>query len=323
MTAAPGKATAVPAVPAAPLVPQTVDYAHRPTRALRIDLYRPAGDATTWPVVVWVHGGGFFRGDRTKIPEQLGQFLARGLAVASIDYRLSHEARFPAQLHDVRAAVRHLRRHAHDLGVDPAAVGLWGASAGGTLAALVGLLGHQEQLPGEGDVTGDVSVRAVAESYGLTDLTASAPPAEASIPGMTGANSPEARLFGGTPAEKPELAACASPLTHVHAGAPPFQISHGTADPLVPWSHSHRLHAGLTAAGAVSDLFLVEGYRHGFLNSPRLVDVDTDRLLDGGRLAAEGLAPARHHSSAGPGDGTKAMFGFETISHFFATRLSP
>lgn len=243
-------------------------YARRPSRDLNIDLYRPPDDATACPVVVWVHGGGFIRGDRTKTPELLQDFFARGIAVASIDYRLSHEAHFPAQLHDVRAAVRHLRRNAKTLGVDSQAIGIWGASAGGTLAALTGLLENQDRILGEGQVTGDVSVRAVAESYAPTDLTASAPPSEVTVPGMTGKNSFEARLFGGTPAERPELAAYASPLTHVRAEAPPFQISHGTSDPLIPWLHSYHLHAALTAAGATSDLYLLDDYRHSFLNSP-------------------------------------------------------
>lgn len=300
---------------------ETVVYARRPIRDLKIDLYRSAGDSAVRPLVVWVHGGGFFRGDRTKIPDLLPRFLAEGLVLASVDYRLSHEDHFPAQLHDVRAAIRYLRHHADEFGVDPSAIGVWGASAGGTLAALAALLGNQERVLGEVGVLGDASVQAVAESYGPTDLTATAPPGAATIPGMTGADSVEARLFGGTPAELPELAAYASPLMHVRSDAPPFQISHGTADPLIPWVQSQQLHAALTASGAKSELFLVEGYRHGFLNSGRRADVDAERLLDGGRLASECRASARFYSTSETDQGIQDEFGFETVAGFFRTHL--
>ncbi len=216
--------------------------------------------------------------------------------MASIEYRLSQEATFPAQLFDVREAIRYLRARSTELRIDPSALGLWGTSAGGHLAALAGLTGNREQLDGEGDVSGDVSVRAVANAYGLTDVTASAPPSEVPvIPELTGTRSVVELLLGAAPDECPALASAASPVLHVREDAPAFQTCHGTADRLVPWEQSWNLHAALAGGGAESELFLLDGYRHGFVNAARRGDVDSDELLDGGRLAAEGRCRAAVH----------------------------
>lgn len=291
-----------------------------PGRDLMLDLYVPADAAGPVPVVVWVHGGAFLRGDRKKMPERYGPLISRGIAVASIEYRLSHEATFPAQLFDVRAAIRYVRSESATLGIAPDALGLWGASAGGHLAALAGLLGNREQLQGEGDVHGDVSVRAVSEAYGPTDMTTSAPaPKLATLPGLSGPSWSD-RFLGGAPDELPEIAEAASPLHHVHPNAPPFQICHGTADALVSWHHSWNLHTSLVAAGAKSELYLLDGYRHGFINAARRGDLAADALLDGGRLAGQGTAAARHYRDA-TGHGIQAEFGFGDMASFFARHL--
>lgn len=293
----------------------------RSGRDLKLDLFVPAGTAGPHPVVVWIHGGAFLQGDRKKMPERWEPLVSRGIAVASIEYRLSHEATFPAQLFDVRAAIRYLRAHGSELGLDTDALGLWGASAGGHLAALAGLLGDQDTLPGEGDVGGDVSVRAVAEAYGPSDMTASAPPpARATIPGVT-APSWLDRFLGGSPEELEELARAASPVMHVRRDAPPFQISHGTADELVSWRHSWNLHTALVVAGAESELFLLDGYRHGYINGVRRGDLDLEELLDGGRLAAEGAARAQWRHMAAVDDGTPTRFGFDDVASFFVRHL--
>ena len=138
-------------------------FAQRKTGDLLLDLYRPPAAETPVPVIVWLHGGGWFTGDRTLAPDLAQHVIATGMAVASIEYRLSGQALFPAQLHDVRAAIRFLRASAGRFGLDPRAVGVWGASAGGHLAALAGLTGHLTDLPGEERTDGDASVQAVAE----------------------------------------------------------------------------------------------------------------------------------------------------------------
>jgi acetyl esterase/lipase len=302
-------------------------YARRATGDLLLDLHRPSPGDGPVPVVLWLHGGGWFTGDRTLAPDLAHHVRATGCAFASIEYRLSGQALFPAQLHDVRAAIRFLRDRAGELGLDPRAVGAWGASAGGHLAALAGLTGHLDALPGEEDTEGDASVQAVAESYGPVDLAAVV--AESGRPASDAASAPEARLLGGPPSERVELARYANPLTWVHPAAPPFQISHGTGDDLVSHTQSERLHRALAAQGVSSELYLVDDFRHGFLNPAGRLDVRTARMMDDGRLAAEGPAPAvrRAANGAGPGGGAApdgpAAFGFDDIDAFFRRHLAP
>lgn len=300
-----------------PAAPQTLTYVERTTGPLMLDLYRVDSTAAA-PVVIWLHGGGWFTGDRTLAPDLHTYFARTGIAMASIEYRLTGDAIFPAQLHDVRAAIRFLRIHAADLNLDPHRIGVWGSSAGGHLAALAGLTGHLETLPGE-NADGDASVQAVAESYGPVDLTQSDVPAGAPLPGTDPRNSPEARLIGGLPDEQPERAHDASPHLRVTPEAPPFQISHGTGDILVPHRHSELLHETLIANGVVSDLYLVDDYRHGFLNPGGRLDVSMAKVFDDGRLESEGTAPATHRSAETE---DRTRFGFDTIGTFFTTHLT-
>nr|WP_269151217.1 alpha/beta hydrolase [Spelaeicoccus albus] len=288
---------------------------------MRLDVYRPETSANV-PAVVWLHGGGWFTGDRTLAPDLAVRVRATGCALATVDYRLSGEAIFPAQLHDVRAAIRFLRGSAAELGLDAERVGLWGASAGGHLAALAALTGRVTQLPGEPDA-GDASVRAVAESYAPVDLAGVVAAAEARLPGADGASTPEARLLGGHPTGRPELAAQASPLNWIgtaRQGSPAFQISHGTGDVLVPCEQSKKFHEALVAAGYDSELFLVDDYRHGFLNPAGRMDVNVRAVMDDGRLAAAGKAPASR--VVGAGNSFRGTFGFADIDTFFARQLS-
>ena len=298
-------------------------YARRETGDLLLDLHRPPATGAPVPVVLWLHGGGWFTGDRTLAPDLARHAATTGCAMASIEYRLSGQALFPAQLHDVRAAIRFLRASSGQLGLDPRAVGLWGSSAGGHLAALAGLTGHLPGLPGEEDTAGDASVQAVAESYGPADLTAGGDAAQTTLPGADRASTPESRLLGGPAAGRPDLARAASPLARVSGAAPPFQISHGTGDVLVPHRQSERLHEALVAAGAASELYLVEGYKHGFLNPAGRLDVELVRVMDDGRLAAEGPAPARYRTSERPGaPDERTGFGFEHVEAFFRRHLT-
>lgn len=304
--------------------PLSLVYVERETGPLHMDLYRPATGEQAFPVVVFLHGGGWFTGDRTLAPDLHRHFVDRGIAMASIDYRLSHQAIYPAQLHDVRSSVRYLRSHADELSLDGNNIGLWGASAGGHLAALAGLTGSQTILPDEPDTDDfdtDARVRVVAESYGPTDLLDENVPPGASLPGMAPENGPTARLIGGLPETYPDRALAASPLSYITADAPPFQISHGTSDQLVPHQHSELLHAGLVNAGVSSELYLVHDYRHGFLNPADRSDVNTNTVLDNGRLAAAGLTPATYRTAADDSADSDAKFGFGLIGDFLARHL--
>ena len=240
-------------------------------RPLQLDLWVP-GSATPPPLVVWIHGGGWMIGDRRQLPETLrpnqlfDALLAAGLAVATIDYRLALEAPFPAQLHDAKAAIRYLRAHADELGIDTRRIGVWGESAGGHLAALVGLTGHRADLEGGIGVVGQSSaVDVVVDWYGPADFTTmprmSPPPHIAAKLEPAMHTPPEDSLVAGLdgPAR-----ADASPISHVTPEAPPFLLVHGTTDWLVPYDQSEQLHAALTAAGVDSRLVPVEGAEHIF-----------------------------------------------------------
>ncbi|SEL29841.1 alpha/beta hydrolase [Streptacidiphilus jiangxiensis] len=226
------------------------------------------------PVVVWIHGGGWMDGDRRypppTVPAELlfGTTLAAGLGVVTVDYRHSLEAPFPAQLHDVKAAIRYVRHFAESLGVDAERPAVWGESAGGHLAALAGLT--PGRLEGDQGVTGeDTSVSAVVDWYGVSDVTAAARafPAQLAAPGPD-AIDPYTALLGGSPAEQPESARAASPVSYTADGDnPPFLLIHGTADGLVPFEQSVALADRLRASGSPVELVPVEGADHIFLGA--------------------------------------------------------
>lgn len=231
-------------------------------RELHLDLYLPASGPA--PLCLWLHGGGWARGARTvRATERLLPVARAGVAIAAVEYRLSGEATFPAQLDDVRSAVRWLRRNAGDLGLVADRVGVWGASAGGHLAALMAL------CPGECDgELGDSSVQAAVCWFPITDLTMrdtdmpeGPPPAFLTGPPPSPSN--EARLLGvQSVAQAGDAARLASPVTHVHAGAPPFLLMHGDRDGLVPSSHSRTLHRALKAHGVDTSLLLLGDANH-------------------------------------------------------------
>ena len=259
-----------------------VPYAALPgARPLELDLYLPAGGGPV-PAVVFLHGGGWRLGSRhtagpayrdaaTSPFEQLAQ---AGIAVASVDYRLTGEAVWPAQLHDAKAAVRWLRARAGDLGVDPGRIAAWGESAGGHLAELLGLTAADAALEGTVGITGPSSrVAAVAAWYAPSDVAAVATDTGAD---PADATTREAQLLGAAPASVPDAAAQASPLTHVSPGAPPFLLLHGTGDRFVPAVQSERLRDALTAAGADVELHLLEGADHMWLGAPDAADLALD-----------------------------------------------
>ncbi|GAB3193821.1 hypothetical protein GCM10027261_10430 [Geodermatophilus arenarius] len=260
-------------------VTYAVAFGYRP---LQLDVWVPDTPAPA-PLVVWVHGGAFMMGDRRYLPETLREnqvfdaLLDAGLAVATIDYRHALEAPFPALLHDAKAAVRYLRRFAGELGVDTTRIGAWGESAGGHVAALLGLTGHRPDLEGTHGVVGESSaVDVVVDWYGVSDLATmprqAPPPQIAALLPEELRGPPEEHLVAGlTDATRAD----ASPVTHATADAPPFLLLHGTADWLVPYAQSERLHAALQAAGARSELVPVEGAGHVWLGHD-----DVDGIVD-------------------------------------------
>ncbi len=265
-------------------------------RPLQLDVWVPGTPAPA-PLVMWVHGGAWMIGDRRELPETLrpGQvfdaLLSAGLAVATIDYRFALEAPFPAQLHDAKAAVRYLRRFAGELGVDTTRIGVMGESAGGHLAALVGLTGHRADLEGTLGVVGPSSaVDVVVVWYGVSDLATmprQAPPPEiaAGLPEELRVPPEEHLVAGLTDATRAD----ASPVTHVTAGAPPFLLLHGTADRLVPCAQSEQLATALREAGVPVEFEAVDGAGHIWQGSD-----DVDGIVDRSvRYLADALIGAR------------------------------
>jgi acetyl esterase/lipase len=256
--------------------------------ALHADLYVPDGMGTAPPAIIWIHGGGWRYGNRQVGPDLTRFFAARGFAMAAIDYRLSRVARFPAQIEDVRAAVRWLRSVARGFGIDGDRLGLWGASAGGHLAALAALAPPDcfrpcdALYPDESD-----AVQAVVVGYAPTDFlqidahrpppgTPSADPESLLLPGpdvrSSDADSWESLLLGAPIASIPDVVRAASPLTYAGHHAPPFLILHGRSDTTVPPHQSELLYRALAEAGADVTLALIDDLGHGFLNRTHLYD---------------------------------------------------
>ena len=217
-------------------------YASPQGRALHLDLYRPESKSPL-PLVLWIHGGGWEYGDK-GFELFLRHLTSRGFAVASVQYRLSGSARYPAQIEDCRAAFNWLGENAGRYQLDPRHIFVAGASAGGHLAALLGL---EEGRP---------KVKAVFVMYPATDLTA--------FPNPDHRRGLIPLLLGGSVTEKHALALDASPVNHVRANSPPFLILHGDSDRLVPIEQSKELDRRLRAAGVESKLVVKAGAGHGF-----------------------------------------------------------
>lgn len=219
----------------------------------------PAGTAPAFPLIVWIHGGGWEQGSYHQNPARA--MAARGYAVASIGYRLSSEAKYPAQIEDCKAAVRWLRAHAAEYQIDPARIGVWGASAGGHLAALLGTTAKDRRFDVGGNLDQSSGVRCVIDSFGPADfLHWGDPPLPASYDTP---NTAVARLLGGKVTEHEALARLASPVHFVDKDSAPFLIMHGERDSLVPVQQSVVLDAALRKAGVESTLVIVPGGGHG------------------------------------------------------------
>jgi acetyl esterase/lipase len=251
-----------------------------------LDLYVPEKAAGPLPLIIWIHGGGWSAGSKERCPAL--PYLTRGYAVASINYRLSGTAKFPAQIEDCKAAVRWLRANAKKYNLDADRFGAWGSSAGGHLVALLGTSGEAKDLEGDGPNREFSSrVQAVCDFFGPTDLTRmDAQSGPNSRIKHDSPNSPEARLIGGPVQDNKEKAARADPIKYIGKSAPPFLIVHGDADPLVPLGQSEILHEALKKAGVESTLHVVKGAGHGFGN-----DREVARMV--GEFFDRHLKPAR------------------------------
>jgi acetyl esterase/lipase len=221
--------------------------------------------------------------------------------VASIGYRLSGDALFPAQIEDCKAAIRWLRAHAKEYGLNPARFGVWGSSAGGHLVVLLGTSGGVKEFDVGANLDQSSRVQAVCDYYGPTDLLQMDAHA---LPSARlkhdPANSPESRLIGGAIQENKEKAARVNPITYVTPDDPPFLIVHGDADPTVPIHQSQLLFEALKKAGVSVHFHTIKGAGHGQGFGGRELDEMVtgffDRCLQGkaapaaGAVQTEGVA---------------------------------
>ena len=243
-------------------------------RPLTLDLHIPHRPVTTpVPVVVYAHPGGFFAGIKQMGPWRY--LLEAGLAVVSVQYRLSGEAVFPAAIHDVAAAVRWVRANADNYGLDADRIVGFGSSAGAYLISAVALAGDDSDLVGSTEPHSEVScgLAAVVEHYGPTDFLRHDEDAhDDAIELMTGPDSTLARFFGFEPSSRPEAVDRGNLCRLAHPGAPPFLIAHGDRDRRVGVEQSRRLHRALTAVGVRADLVEIAGGDHGspHFNAPPL-----------------------------------------------------
>jgi acetyl esterase/lipase len=235
----------------------------------KLDLYVPDDPVEPLrgprPLVVYIHGGAWRGGDKRDFPAM--GLTARGYAVASVNYRLSADAPFPAQIEDCKAAVRFLRKNAKAFNLDPDRIGAWGDSAGGHLVALLGTAGDAKEWDG-GDEKISSKVQCVVDWFGPTDLSkmnaqAAAAPSVRSRVDHDAPDSPESQLVGGPVQQNTDKAAKASPITYVTPDDPPFLIMHGDQDPLVPLAQSRELADALKGAGVEVRLEVLAGAGHG------------------------------------------------------------
>jgi acetyl esterase/lipase len=244
-----------------------LNYAGTKNPRQELDLYLPkkrSADASALPLVVFIHGGGWRNGDKSSGWTRLRELVESGnYAAASIGYRLSGEAQWPAQIHDCKAAIRWLRANASEYGFDPEKIAVWGTSAGGHLVAMLGVSGDVGELEGSIGSHGEVSseVTCVVNFFGPSELlTMNDHP---STIDHDAATSPESLLIGGAIQENPDKAKNASPIHWVSPDDEPSLIVHGTEDPLVPYPQSVEFEKKLESAGVPTVLLTVEGGGHG------------------------------------------------------------
>ena len=329
---------------------RTLTYATRDGAELRLDLYLPAQPIRRpIPVIVFLHGGGWSGGTRTTGPD-FGRFFAKdGFAMASIEYRLTPSITFPANVEDVRTAVRWLKANAAAQALDAERICLWGTSAGGHLAAVAGLA-PPGMFEGADNLTYTSSVRCVLDAYGPTrfdvmdaqtaEERANLQPAVISInmgrgargaapavgaPGGVPADgrggrgsvphddpaSPESRLLAAPVQSVPDRVRAASPMTYIGKDVPPFLIMHGLADGSVPHGQSVMLYDALKSAGHEATLLSIDGLPHTFFNRTDLDDV-----------AGPFQMQVREHPRGGPEvRRTERLGAFEAAREFFRHHL--
>ncbi len=254
-----------------------IEYAKVGDVSLKLDLHRPQGERP--PVIVYVHGGAWRGGSKEDVP--IGSLMERGYAIASVNYRLSTQAVFPAQVHDIKAAIRFLRANAGVYHINADKIVIIGSSAGGHLAALVGVTNGVKALEGTvGEHLEQSSdVQGIVSFFGASNLQTIL--SQSTAHGLSVRIPALKLLLGDTPDKKPELARLASPVEHLDKNDPPLLMIHGDADPQMPPQQSDELAKGYRGLGLPMTLIVMPGSRHGgaeFYDDERTVIVS--KFLD-------------------------------------------
>jgi len=224
-----------------------------------LDIYLPANAKGKLPLVILIHGGGWLVNDKyadiSYMKKTVAEIVSSGFALASIDYRFSTQAVFPAQIQDCNRAVSFLYDNADKYGIDKTRFAVMGFSAGGHLASLLGLSRNNNvktfYMPGS---SASFQIKGVVDFYGPAELVL--------FPGADDEKSPEAILIGAAPLTRPDLAKAASPVTYVDKNDPPFLIIHGEKDNLVAPKQSRLLGSWLTLAGVKNEVIIVKDAPH-------------------------------------------------------------
>lgn len=287
-------------------VVRNVEYARVAGRRLRLDVYLPVGREGPSPAVVQIHGGGWVVGDKREQGVPLMTRLSdRGFVGFNVNYRLSPGATWPDHLVDIKRAIAWIRAHADEYGVDPRFIAVTGGSAGGHLAAMAALtIGDRSYQPGFEDA--DTSVQAAVPFYGIYDLT-----------GREGGDPPgffrallEPVVIKAFRDEEPEKFRDASPIEHIHPGAPPFLVIHGDRDSMAPLEGARRFVARLRAVSTAPVLYAeIPGAQHSFdvFVSPRSLPVieSVGHMLD--HVYADVTRPPMHAPAPAPKPEDKSM----------------
>ncbi len=244
-----------------------------------LDLYLPeAGESL--PLIIYLHGGAFRAGSKNQLPAI--DYVEKGYAVASVEYRFSQHAIFPAQIEDVKAAVRWLRANADEYNIDPDRFASWGQSAGSHLAIMLGVTDGVTEFEVGDNLDVSSAVQVVIDNYGPTDFAQMdahrLPDGQEHNP----ANSPESEFVGGALQENLEAVARANPITYVSEGDAPMLVVHGDSDPLVPHHQSEILVAALEEANVPVEFYTVSGGGHGRFTDPKvgeLIEMTLEKYL--------------------------------------------
>lgn len=206
------------------------------------------------PLLVWIHGGAFMTGDKAENHAIWADLMKAGYSVATINYRLSGDAKWPAQITDCKAAIRFLRAHAKDYNLAPGRIAVWGSSAGGHLAALVGTSGGAKKFDVGEHLDHSSAVSCSVDMFGPIDFE--------KMPQFTSPTSPEAKMWGRSTSEALDLAREASPISYLTQDTPPILILHGDADNVIHISQSQLFHDAMQKAHTPGDFITLPSVGH-------------------------------------------------------------